>query len=132
MRFHFKLNMIPCVKRNGSKCFSTLKVENYPTYTVRRSANLRHSPHYPPLICLAVTVPRIFLPSVQVMRSQNWGFLLQSCWGILLSYPIPLPGVDLVLEKQCELITTADQVRQFRQRTHRLPPLPPRLPRRPD
>lgn len=55
--------------------------------------------------------PQKMFPFMQVMRSKNWGFLLQSCWAILLSYPIPLFGVDLELEKQCEIITTADQVK---------------------
>lgn len=46
----------------------------------------------------------------KVMRSANWGFVLQSCWCVMVSFTLPLPGEDPDLEALCEVITTDDQV----------------------
>jgi hypothetical protein len=40
------------------------------------------------------------LPAYIVTRHANWGFVLQNCWGILTSFPMPAKGADPALEDE--------------------------------
>jgi len=40
------------------------------------------------------------LPTYIVTRHTNWGFILQNCWGIFTSFPMPPKGSDPMLEDE--------------------------------
>ncbi|CAE8699753.1 unnamed protein product, partial [Polarella glacialis] len=54
------------------------------------------------------------VPKYVVRRDKlTWGFLLESCWALYASFPIPILGVGETLEE--ETVTTGDQLPEVMQ-----------------
>jgi len=49
-------------------------------------------------------------PNYSIFRTPDWGWLMQSCWCILCSFPLPPRGSDPEFENMCETVTVNDQL----------------------
>ena len=65
--------------------------------------------------CLVVSVNGNLVPTYKMRRLPNWGYMLESCWAIYLSYPMPLKsdmcpysGLDSAMT-----VNTEDQVSEI-------------------
>ena len=54
------------------------------------------------------------VPTYHVARHSNWGFLMQSCWVLYTSFPMPVRGTDPSLDDEALEITIERQSREAR------------------
>lgn len=69
------------------------------------------------------------LPTLIVSRAHNWGFLMQNCWGLCTSFPLPLKGEAPELEDDAPAIAAVSVEAQAAEAYaynagHPLPPPP--------
>lgn len=66
---------------------------------------------------LKLTVDGSPLPAYIVTRHSNWGFVLQNCWGVFISFLMPAAGADPSLEDDSLLdlsLSQQSEVLQYR------------------
>ena len=61
-----------------------------------------------------VVIGRQELPTFLVRRSpnNNWGFIMENCWGVYMSFPIPARGECVELEDNALLVKYEHQFRE--------------------
>eukprot|EP00951_Prasinocladus_malaysianus_P003798 scaffold26804_cov40-Prasinocladus_malaysianus.AAC.1 len=63
-------------------------------------------------------------PTMVVSRHSNWGFVMQNCWAMACSFPLPGPGEDPELEDEAQKVnirTQRDEAAYFNSGIPRLP-----------
>ena len=61
---------------------------------------------------LQVSVNGSRVPRYLISRHENWGWIMQSCWVVYLSFPMPKPGVDPSLDDRSLLVDVDMQRRE--------------------
>jgi len=93
-------------RRHGSSVHISVNGRTVPTYAISRQCLHLRSARcaWRPL-----QLQHAMLRYVVSRHPKNWGFLMQSCWALFTSFPMPPKGEDPLLEDEHLAVTVEEQ-----------------------